>query len=935
MTTTHMKYTMTANARSQGDDMMHLCFITDEKYVLPTATAIESLKVNKRKDSRYAVHVICRDVSKEGVAKLMSVASDGVDVHAITDARLPVNESRVTLVRHVSPAAIFKFFIADFLPGLDRVIYIDDDVLIQGDFRELWNTDISKVYAGVVKDSQTVVGWEKHLKWLDFRHESYFNSGVMYLNLSLIRRDGLQERLMDYRIRGKNRFMDQDALNMVFGDRVRYLSIRYNCLNWLFHSCTIEQLKAVFGDDDVAETPEANYDRAIVLHIGGSEKPWLKDLPYYTAKYRFYANRIGWRFEFPRVSVVMPVYNAASHLRQCLDSILSQTLEAIDVVCVDNGSTDGSKAILEEYSGRDERVRVFSQPRKGAGLCRNLGLTRARGVYVGFVDSDDFIDADYFEKLYVRAMKDGSDVCMTSSVSCCNQAGEPIKPKDMGAHGRSLVKKVKERGDIILASGVTWNKIYKNCFIAEKGIRFSELPCAGEDKLFDFGVLFAANRISVVDDATYYYRQSDSSESFRRKGRESFAIIGFYREVKELLDAQHMSESAMTTWRSVVKRVRDGEFRGFANRMDPRLRSEFNGMCSEAFYDDFENIRKIDGLVVSLTSFPERINVVHRTIKSLLGQSVRPERLILWLAKEQFPGREAELPQSLLDLLSFGLEIRWCQDIRSYKKLVPSLESFPDKCIVTADDDILYPRYWLEKLWQTHLEHPKDVIAHRLRKMRRSRKAFLPYNDWPIVTKSVPTEPYLTLPTTGGGVLYPPECFGGEAFDRGAFMETAPRADDLWFWAMTVLARRRVVQPYSYESSFYMIPAAQAVSLSSRNVERGENDGQLDAILKRYPEIMRIIRGEERARRMARFRKALKGLPCDLALAVMPHGLAAYWLMKHGGLQIDKPFLYYPSKAKRLRRLVKFCLPYGLVRWFRMTRYGRDSLPEFKSENNG
>ena len=910
---------------------IHLCFITDETYILPTATAIESLKVNKRAESRYVVHVICRDVPDEGVAKLESVASPDVQIDAITNARLPVNDSRVSLVRHVSPAAVFKFFIADILQELDRVIYIDDDVLIQGDLGELWDTDISGVYAGVVKDSQTVIGWEKHLKWLDFRHESYFNSGVMYLNLSLMRRDNLPSQLVDYRVRGKNRFMDQDALNVVFGDRVKYLSIRYNCLNWLFLSCTIEQLKGIFGEDDVADTPEANYDRAVILHIGGSEKPWLRDLPYYTKKYRPYAERIGWHFDYPRVSVVMPVYNAASHLRQCLDSILAQTLKSIDVVCVDNGSTDGSLEILEEYSALDSRVRVFNVSKKGAGRCRNFGISKARGFYVGFVDSDDFIDPDYFEKLYVRAMKDGSDVCMTSSVMECSAFGTPLKPKNMGAAGRTLIKKVKERGDLILASGVTWNKIYKNRFLCENGIHYDELPCAGEDKIFNFGVLFRANRISVIDDTTYYYRQTDSSESFRRKGRESFAIIGFYRGIKTLLDSETMSESAMATWRSVVKRVRDAEFRRFSNRMDPKLRGEFDGMCTEAFYDDGECVNRIDGLIVSLTSFPARMDTLHRTIKTLLGQSVRPEKLVLWLGEDKFPEKEACLPQQLLELVPYGLEIQWCKDIRSYTKLVPALQKYRDKCIVTADDDILYQRYWLEKLWQSHLEHPSDIIAHRMRRMEMRGREFLPYNEWPIVTKSVPTEPFLAMFTGVGGVLYPPKCFRKEIFNRRVFLKLAPRADDLWFWAMSVLSRRKCTQVYAYESRFFIVQDAQKVSLSSGNVENAENDAQFNAILKRYPRIMAIIRAEARKRSRAKFRAELAKLPYGivkgLAFVFVPYGLAALWLAKKQNKPIDMPLFYYKGKMKTLRRLVKFCLPFGPVYMFRNAKYGKDYNP--------
>ena len=294
---------------------IQLCFITDENYVRPTAVAIASLKANKASDSAYEIHIVCRSVAGEGVRLLRSLANDGFSIDIIEDATLPVDESRVSLVRHVSPAAIFKFFIPELLPNLDRVIYLDSDILIQGDLAELWQTDIESAYAAVVKDNQTITGRDKHLKWLGFDHAAYFNSGVMLLNLARMRHDDMPQKLIDYRIHGKNRFMDQDALNMVFGECVKYVSIKYNCLNWLFIACTTAQLQEMFGAEDIASTQEETCSRAVILHIGGSEKPWLCDMPYYTPLYRKYAERIGWDIHFPTVSVVVPVFNAAKHRR--------------------------------------------------------------------------------------------------------------------------------------------------------------------------------------------------------------------------------------------------------------------------------------------------------------------------------------------------------------------------------------------------------------------------------------------------------------------------------------------------------------------------------------------------------------------------------------------------------------------------------------------
>lgn len=933
---------------------IHLCFITDESYVLPTAVAIESLKVNRSPSSTYEIHIICRDVSQSGIERLRAVAGSGVAINIIDKAKLPIDEEKISLVRHVSPAAVFKFFIPDLLPKLDRVIYLDSDILIQGDFQKLWQTDVDSVYAAVVKDNQTITGRENHLKWLDFKHESYFNSGVMLLNLALMRQDGISAQLVDYRINGRNRFMDQDALNVVFGERVVYLPLKYNCLNWLFLTCTIEQLRTIFAPEEVMDTPEANYDRAIVLHMGGSEKPWLHDQPYYTDKYLEYARRIGWEITFPRVSVVIPVFNAMKHLSTCLDSLLAQTMKDIDIICVDNGSSDGSYDLLQQYAERDSRVRVFSVTKKGAGTCRNFGIAKARGLYVGFVDSDDFVEPHYFQSLYDGALRQNADVCMTSSVRECDESGKPGKWKALGVSKKTRVVSVKDRGDLILASGVTWNKIYRNRYLVQNKIHYSELPSAGEDKVFDYGMLLTANCIAVIKDATYFYRQSGTSESFRRKGRESFAIIGFYREIKQMLDDRPMKSEAKARWRNILKRARDAEFRMFANRMDPELRLEFIGRFVEEFYDDAESTRQVPGLIVSLTSFPARITTVHRTIKTILGQSVRPEKVVLWLTEEEFPVSNRVLPPELTELEPLGLEVRWCHNIRSYCKLIPTLKAYPDKVIVTADDDILYPRYWLEKLWQTYQEFPSCIIAHRVRKIKSSLWGLKPYNTWPILTNSMQKIKYLSLLTGVGGVLYPPRCFIDEVFNEEVFTAISPLADDLWFWAMSVLSHVEVKQVYSYESTLNIIGGSQTVSLSESNVVGQRNDGQLRAILKRYPEIMDLLRHELRLARRQRVKAVFHGLGaaalapfryfrqngfvqgvrrwCGKYLTIkafryaskqfVPYGLMCRWLTYKYGIVEDVPLFYYPSWSKRIRRIFKFMLPYGLIKAFRRHKYG-------------
>ena len=110
------------------------------------------------------------------------------------------------------------------------------------------------------------------------------------------------------------------------------------------------------------------------------------------------------------ISLIIPVYNVENYLRQCLDSIINQTLKEIEIICINDGSTDSSKQILEEYALKDERIKIINQKNKGAGAARNSGIDAATGEYIGFVDSDDWVNLDAFEKLYNKITRENVDI---------------------------------------------------------------------------------------------------------------------------------------------------------------------------------------------------------------------------------------------------------------------------------------------------------------------------------------------------------------------------------------------------------------------------------------------------------------------------------------------------------------------------------------------
>lgn len=197
-------------------------------------------------------------------------------------------------------------------------------------------------------------------------------------------------------------------------------------------------------------------------------------------------------------------------------------------------------------------------------------------------------------------------------------------------------------------------------------------------------------------------------------------------------------------------------------------------------------------IVVSLTSFPARIHACNEVVKSLLLQKKKPNRLLLWLAVEQFPKGEIELPIALLELQRFGLEICWCNDIRPYKKLIPTLEQYPEAIIVTADDDLYYRGDWLKVLYIEYLKRPDCICSHRITKF------LLQEGDYKIIPGSceVWEQPsFLNKLGGGSGTLFPPHTLYKDITKAELFMQLCPTNDDIWFWLMAVLNGTKIYAP--------------------------------------------------------------------------------------------------------------------------------------------
>ena len=204
------------------------------------------------------------------------------------------------------------------------------------------------------------------------------------------------------------------------------------------------------------------------------------------------------------------------------------------------------------------------------------------------------------------------------------------------------------------------------------------------------------------------------------------------------------------------------------------------------------NEKREPELIVSLTSYPDRMYDIHYCIYSLLNQNLKPNKLILWLSEEQFPNREKDLPKKLLEFIKYGLTIKYTKDLSSYKKLIPALREYLNSIIVTVDDDLFYDETFLKKLYNTHLKAKKDIICHRGKKVEIENGKFVAYNSWKEL-QAVEAPSFFLSCLTGAGTLYPPNSLYKDVFEEKIFMNLVPHNDDIWFWAMAVLNYKKII----------------------------------------------------------------------------------------------------------------------------------------------
>lgn len=295
-----------------------------------------------------------------------------------------------------------------------------------------------------------------------------------------------------------------------------------------------------------------------------------------------------------KVSVIIPVYNAAEFLKDCLESLIHQTLQDIEIICIDDKSLDGSLDIVYQYQRKDHRIKVIcNEKNTGTAEARNRGLAVASGTYIQFVDADDYLEPDALERLYLFAESQHTDMCylgmqfhispdMKDSILQSSISGE--YPGVF--RGRELLRFFTEKGEFFLYS---WSVFYRNAFIKENHLRYKKLTI-GEGGDFILRALCRAERVVVCKEQFYHYRLNQSSITHGENAKKELLLgqIVQYADVLQYYSEHENAEELGLFLENLYKKIAGGiqnlsnqEKEEIKNRLETNYERHIFGMLQQ------------------------------------------------------------------------------------------------------------------------------------------------------------------------------------------------------------------------------------------------------------------------------------------------------------------------------------------------------------------
>jgi glycosyltransferase involved in cell wall biosynthesis len=285
----------------------------------------------------------------------------------------------------------------------------------------------------------------------------------------------------------------------------------------------------------------------------------------------------------PKVSVLIPVYNAEKYLCQCLNSVINQTLKDIEIICINDGSTDNSLEIMKEFQSKDDRIGIIDKANTGYGHSMNLGILNSSGKYIGIIESDDFAELDMFETLYNIADKHDTNIVKCNYYQHIN--GEDYKTNIPPNVKYDEVINPYDYPNVFGMQATIWSAIYNKEFIVSNGISFLETSGASyQDTSFNFKVWACANRAYLIDKPLIHYRLDNENQSVKSKSKV-YCICDEYHEIESFLNNNFDKKAQLT---SLKNRLKYGSYIWNLQRIAPENSTNFRNLMACEFIREFE-----------------------------------------------------------------------------------------------------------------------------------------------------------------------------------------------------------------------------------------------------------------------------------------------------------------------------------------------------------
>lgn len=493
------------------DDATKVVLLCDESYALATAVATFTMISHKDAETTLDISILALGLS-EKQKEIFTISHDESVSISVIDI-IPEffqDSDREKDLFSVSFFTYLKYKLPDLLANHDKILYIDSDVIVKGDLFPIFEIDLHNNYAAAALDLEKTKGTEEA-----------FNLGVLLLNLKKMREDNISDKLIDTQI-------DQDIFSSVLSGRIQNLPVEYNLLTSVFSN--IQRKNSLDSFNEIHETHYETLaqliDEGKIIHFSEKRKPWLSAST--MASDEWYAHYLAFSRQNPKylnalektytvlpntnakiskpckVSVIIPVYNVERYLDESLQSILDQTLKDIEIICINDGSTDHSMHILQKYADMDCRITIIDQENQGLSATRNHGFEVSTGKYVYFFDSDDLLSSNALELLYNQATSSKSEIVLFDA----NAFYENEELKNAHSGYETFYKKknnydeVYEGADLFALmvrnreySQSACLQFFDRSFLCKQDVRFYP-GILHEDNLFSLQVILLASRVT-------------------------------------------------------------------------------------------------------------------------------------------------------------------------------------------------------------------------------------------------------------------------------------------------------------------------------------------------------------------------------------------------------------------------------------------------------